>query len=108
MSTTTHGEQLLPPKDPSDIVDYALAFDGDGFASGEAITGTPSVVVDAIGGDASPIVVGAIALSGTPARTVNVFFSAGSAGNVYVVRVTFVTTGSRTFQRTFRLPVVDL
>lgn len=108
MSVTAHGELLLVPKDPSDVVDYAFNFDGDGFAPSEAITGTPTVVVDPIAGDPSPLVVGAISLSGSPVRTVNVFFSAGTAGNVYAVRITFVTNQSRTFQRTFRLPVVDL
>lgn len=108
MSTTTQGEQAIPPKDPSDVVDYAFSFAGEGLTATEAITGTPTVAVDAIGGDPSPLVVGAISLSGSPAQTINVFFSAGSAGNEYVVRITFVTNGARTFQRSFRLPVRDL
>jgi hypothetical protein len=107
MSQTSTGGIRTPPKDPSDIVDYGFIFTGDGLGSSEAITGTPTVVITAIAGDLSPLTFGTVTLSGSPAQTISVFFSAGTAGFEYTVSVTFTTNASRTFQRSFRLPVVD-
>ena len=87
----------LTSKDPSDVADYELTIEGPGLGddtlASVTATGT-GVTVDSS--------------SFTLPATVTVWLSGGTAGSDALVKLACTTTGGRTIERTFALPIRDL
>jgi len=103
MSTTTYySTQLMPAKDPSEVLDYTIDWydttlaEGPLFVSGETISGTPVwTVPSGITKDSQT----------NDTTTSTIWLSVGTAGTEYSITCKVVTSASRTFERTIIVPV---
>ena len=87
----------LASKDPSDVVDYLITFAGRGMANDALATVTATATGVTV--DSSSFV--------TPG-SVTVWLSGGTAGTDAVLQLTCTTTGGRTLERSFTIPVANL
>lgn len=97
----------FPAKDPGEVLDYAIDF-VNLLASGENLTGTPTVAITPTGAvDDLAVVAGTINIVGT---AVVFFLEDGVPGRTYTVTVgvdTDAAPTARRFERSCLLPVKD-
>jgi hypothetical protein len=87
----------LTTKDPADVVDYQITFAGRGMANDALATVTATATGVTV--DSSSFVVPGV---------VTVWLSGGTAGTDGVLQLTCTTTGGRTIERSFAVPVANL
>lgn len=87
-------------KDPSAVLTYTLDW-SEWLISGQTIS-TSTWTISTISGDAAPVVSVSTTNTGT---TATIKLSGGSAGKIYTISNTIVTSGSLTDRRHFRIKV---
>lgn len=93
-------EGVYIPKDAASVLTYTLDW-SDWLPSGSTIS-TNTYTVETITGDATPLVKSAQSNTST---TTTIKVSAGTAGNIYKVFNTIITSGGLTDKRYFRIKV---
>jgi hypothetical protein len=93
-------EGVYIPKDAASVLTYTLDW-SDWLPTGSTIT-TNTYTVETITGDAAPLVKSAQSNTNT---TTTIKVSAGTAGNIYKVFNTIITSGGLTDKRYFRIKV---